>query len=153
MEILGIVVDTSTNLFCLSTRKLKKVARATFSLLTYSTAHERYVPLTQLRSFLRLPNSVSPAVVDWRLRLWELFNCLHHPPSPRRRLSHASLRDVNWWVSLHSDPHIGLHIWSSPSVTLHIYLSMSGWSATINYSSPTSGFLYSAHEGAHINEL
>jgi Reverse transcriptase (RNA-dependent DNA polymerase) len=76
LEILGIVVDTQRQKFLLSPEKTLKVERAARALLRRAAQHRRHVPARALRKFAGLANSVSPAVVDCRLRLRELFDAL-----------------------------------------------------------------------------
>lgn len=158
LEILGIVVDTSSARFLLSPEKLRKVETGARRLLSYAGQHRRHVSTRALRSFAGLANSVGLAVVDARLRLRELFNALSPVPAmhaPRRqpRLSHAGLRDLKWWANLSKNPHVGRMVWPKPAVALFTDASMSGWGALWNGAVPTSGFFDAAQEGSSINEL
>ena len=64
----------------LSPAKLAKVEVQARSLLRYASLHKRFVRVHDIRSFAGLGNSVSPAVVDARLRPRELFNCIKLDP-------------------------------------------------------------------------
>lgn len=70
-----------------------------------------------------------------------------------RRLSHAAVRDLQWWARLSQNEHVGRVLWSDPDAIVFIDASMSGWGAAWNGLVPVSGFFGSSHEGAHINEL
>lgn len=86
LEIFGIVVDSEKEMFLLSVANLAKIEFQARRLLRYAAQHRRHVRVTDIRSFAGLRNSVTLAVVDARLRLRELFNCLttghgHTPPN------------------------------------------------------------------------
>lgn len=92
-----------------------------------------------LSVFGGLANAASPAIVDCRLRLRELFTALsksEHPnavPGKRKTrdplVSHAALRNLKWWASLSQNPHIGRLLWPSADVCVFKYASMAGWGA------------------------
>lgn len=186
LEILGIVVDTDRALFVLSPAKLRKVEGHARRLLRYASRNKRCVKATDIRQFAGLGNSVSPAVVDARLRLRELFNaladgmtnvtstCHGHVASlgqsersrchgasngarsatkGRRRLSHAAMRDLQWWARLSCNQHVGRAVWPQVDARIFTDASMSGWGATWNGLVPVAGFFGEQEEGAHINEL
>lgn len=87
LEILGIVVDTEQQRFLLSPTKLRKIEVSARGLLHYASRHRRVVRARDIRRFARLGNSVSPALVDARLRLRELFNAFKcgNPDSNSRK--------------------------------------------------------------------
>ena len=86
LEILGIFVDTRKKMLLLSAAKLSKTELQARRLIRYASQHRRYVRVTDIRRFAGLGNSVSPSVVDARLRLRELFDstkvepCHDHAP-------------------------------------------------------------------------
>ena len=100
LEILFIVIDTEIARFLLSAAKLSKIKFHVHRLLRYATQYRRHVRVTDIRRFPGLGNSVTPAVVDDRLWLRELFDSfnlchvteqglLHGGGS--MRLSHAAM--------------------------------------------------------------
>lgn len=97
------MVDTEKALFLLSAGKLSKIEVQARRLLRYAVQPRRHVRVTDIRRFSGLGNSVTPAVVDARLRLRELLDSfkprhvieqglLHGRGSTR--LSHAAMRDL-----------------------------------------------------------
>ena len=162
VEILGIVVDTEKALFLLSAAKLSKIEVQARRLLRYAAQHRRQVRVTHIRGFAGLGNSVTPAVVDARLRLRELFDSckLRHVTEQgvlhgrgSTRLSHAAMRDLQWWARLSENCHIGRALWPTVDAVVFTAASMSGWGAAWNGQVPASGFFDAQHEGAHIKEL
>lgn len=197
LEILGILVDTTAAQFLLPPTKVSKIERAARALLTYATRHRRYVRRREVQRFAGLANATSPAVVDCRLRLRELFDALSPsstalplsakskdepfpgaPSAPANRLggpanyhqqrfrgraggslradvklTHAGMRDLQWWARIGSNPHVGRAIWPQPTACVFTDASMSGWGAAWDGRVPASGFFGEEHEGAHINEL
>lgn len=101
LDILGILVDTERALFLLSKKKLSKIELQARQLLRYASQHKRYVRVKDIRKFAGLGNSVTPAVVDARLRLRELFNsiklchsCVTGHVHPRSNLTELSMSRV-----------------------------------------------------------
>ena len=156
LEILGIVVDSEKELFLLSVSKLVKIEVQARRLLRYAAKHRRHVRVTDIRRFAGLGYSVIPAVVDARLRLCELFNrvtsrvaisqtaakgvsgridCYTSPEKAlrgekgSRRLSHAAMRDLQWWARLSSNCYVGRTLWPKVEAVVFTDASMSGWGA------------------------
>ena len=131
--------------------------------MTYATIHRRHVRLRALRSFTGLENSASSALVDARLRLRDLSHCfsppsavdtqtrLPHRPCANPCLSHAAIRDLQWWTRLRSNPYVGREIWPKPDHTLFTDASLSGWGAVWDGQVPASGFLSASSECSYIN--
>ena len=85
LEILEIVMDSKKELFLLSVSKLAWIEVPARRLLRYAAQQRGHVSVTDIRRFAGLGNSVTPAVVNARPRLRELFNCMstgrdHTPP-------------------------------------------------------------------------
>ena len=76
LEILGIEVDTCRRLFLLGTEKMAKIERAARLLICKASSSRRLISERDIRRFAALGNSVSPAILDARLRLWELFDAI-----------------------------------------------------------------------------
>ena len=70
-----------------------------------------------------------------------------------RRLSHAAMRDLQWWARLSNNPHVGRVLWKQVGAVVFTDASMSGWGAAWNGKLPASGFFDAQHEGARINKL
>lgn len=137
LEVLGILIDTQAEMFLLPPHKLAALERSAASLLRYAAQHRRFVKRKAVERFAGLANAAGPAVVDARLRLRELFFALSHAevsgshssrPRPRDpHLSHAAMRDLQWWARLGCNPHVGRAIWPHPEAALFTDASMSGW--------------------------
>ncbi|CDF35367.1 transposon Ty3-I Gag-Pol polyprotein-like [Chondrus crispus] len=80
LELLGILVDTEEERFLLSPKKLQPIEAGAARLLRYASRHRRYVKRKDVERFAGLANASSPAVVDCRLRLRELFTALSLSP-------------------------------------------------------------------------
>ena len=70
-----------------------------------------------------------------------------------RRLSHAAMRDLQWWARLSNNPHVGRVLWKQVGAVVFTDASMSGWGAAWTRQVLASGFFDGQHEGACINEL
>jgi hypothetical protein len=51
------------------------------------------------------------------------------PSSWQPRISHAGIRDLQWWDSLSTNPHVGREVWPAPTAALFTDASMRGWGA------------------------
>ena len=185
LEILGILVDTVSAQFLLPPKKVVKLQNSARFLLSYAARHRRHLRRRDVQRFAGLANATSPAVVDCRLRLRELFDAMAPPsamsspsslapaapllrmpnvaPARRRergrapraaiKISHAAVRDLQWWARIGTNPHVGRAIWPQPTACVFTDASMSGWGAAWDGSVPASGFFGEDQEGAHINEL
>jgi ribonuclease HI len=69
------------------------------------------------------------------------------------RLSYTGMRDLKWWATLASNPHVGREVWPAPTATMFTDASMRGWGAVWNGKVPVSGLFTAANEGSSINEL
>lgn len=92
LELLGILVDTEGQQLLMPPKKPRDLARASVRLLRHVIAASSASRRSSV--FTGLANTASPAVVDCRLRLKELFNCLaphvERAQSPQRREPKAS---------------------------------------------------------------
>jgi hypothetical protein len=75
------------------------------------------------------------------------------PRAAQPRLSHAAMRDLQWWARLGSNPHVGREVWPAPTASLFTDASMRGWGAVWNGEVPACGFFDAEQEGSSINEL
>jgi hypothetical protein len=100
LEILGILVDSERAQFLLSPAKLRKVEGAACKLLAHATGHRRHVPARSLRSFAGLENTTGLAVVDARLRPWELFDALSRSEQKLRTQVHCVARPLIIFVGV-----------------------------------------------------
>jgi hypothetical protein len=80
-------------------------------------------------------------------------NAARKSPPHQPRLTHAGMRDLQWWARLGSNPHVGREVWPTPTAAMFTDASMRGWGAVWNGRVPVSGFFDAANEGSSINEL
>lgn len=121
LEILDILVDTEKEMFLLPPSKGGWIEGRARKLLRHAASHRLFVRCKELQKFAGLENSSSPALADCWLRLRELFDDMSGLKSttadnrslgeePRRkfsglerkdiRMSHAGLRDLQWWAKI-----------------------------------------------------
>jgi hypothetical protein len=63
------------------------------------------------------------------------------------------MRDLRWWATLSSNPHVGRELWPVPTALMFTDASMRAWDAVWNGKVPVSGFFDARNEGSSINEL
>jgi hypothetical protein len=63
------------------------------------------------------------------------------------------MRDLRWWATLSSNPHVGRELWPAPTASMFTDASMRGWDAVWNGKVPVSDFFDARNEGSSINEL
>jgi hypothetical protein len=63
------------------------------------------------------------------------------------------MRDLKWWATLSTNPHVGREVWPAPKAAVFTDASMRGWGAVWNGQVPACGFFDAAQEGSSINEL
>lgn len=93
LELLGILVDTESQQFLLPPKKLCDLARSSDHLLRHASRHRSFVRVKGVQRFASLAKSAAPDIVDHRLRLRELFNCL--TPAATSLRKHSSMRLEN----------------------------------------------------------
>ena len=115
LEHLGMVVDFSKGVFTLSEARKAKVQHEAKSLLMSAARNKRVIPVKALQRFTGLAQSCKLAVplADHFLR--SLYNDQGVMFKPGwSKLSHPSMRDLKFWVSL-SPENVGAPIWRPPA--------------------------------------
>jgi hypothetical protein len=69
------------------------------------------------------------------------------------KISYVILRNLQWWESLSSNPHVGRKVWPAPSAAMLADASLRGWGAIWEGTTPVSGYFDPVNEDSRINEL
>jgi ribonuclease HI len=102
----------------------------------------------------REPENFRAAPLGGRSHHFLAPGAAHSAACPKQpRLSHAAMRDLQWWARLSDNPHVGREVWPAPTASIFTDASMRGWGAVWNGQVPACGFFDAAQEGSSINEL
>lgn len=111
---LGMLIDTVHGEFRVPASKLARIKGLAKDILCHAGRNQRYVSQKSLKSFAGLGVSLYIALPRARMYLRSIYDVLRTCSGVQHvKLSHQSIRDLNWWLQLSSEWN-GKAIWRHP---------------------------------------
>jgi hypothetical protein len=120
IEHLGVGANLGMGLFYVPAKRLARIRQQARSLLSSKAKHNGRVDSLWLAQFAGLAMSTWLAVKQARFRIRPMFDDLVRGGAYRRqfrgsvRLSRESVRMLQWWRDLESNPEVGRTLWRPP---------------------------------------
>jgi hypothetical protein len=157
LQYLGFVIDTRKGVFEVPAKKLDAVSEMAHKLLGRARMNRRVIPTDKLESLIGKCQSLRLAVPDTAFRLRALYDCVpkrkqghgialgsigrRYQEIVMTRLSHAALRDLQFWKNLSKQLHYR-PIWPTelaPTCTVYTDASMTAYGATLSRGAHSAG--------------